>query len=225
MSEPKEEPETKKESKTRISRRQFVGGAVVAAAGVAAGAAVGSELFPRTAEVPAGVTTGVTTGVQVPPSTLKMNVNGKPYELIIGKDVKVYDTLAYTLRETLGLTGTKVACNEGACGVCTVLMNGKPIVSCTTLTADCEGASITTIEGLEDPNTMKLSPLQQAFVDNSAFQCGFCTPGIIMSSKALLDANPNPTEQDVGEALSGNFCRCISHYQVVKAVMAAAGKG
>jgi aerobic-type carbon monoxide dehydrogenase small subunit (CoxS/CutS family) len=154
-----------------------------------------------------------------------MKVNGQPYELTIGKDVKAYDTLAYTLRETLGLTGTKVACNEGACGLCTVLRNGRPIVSCMTLTTDCQGASITTIEGLQDPNTMKLSPLQQAFVDNSAFQCGFCTPGIIMSAKALLDVIPNPTEAEVKEALSGNFCRCISHYQVIKAVMEAAGKG
>ena len=190
---------SKKERKTRVSRRQLVVGTVAGAA--------------------------APTGISPHPSTLKMIVNGRVCELMIGRDVRVYDTLAYTLRETLGLTGTKIACNEGACGACTVLINGRPIASCMTLTTDCDGASITTIEGLQDPNTMKLSPLQQAFVDNSAFQCGFCTPGIIMSSKALLDANPNPTEQDVKEALAGNFCRCISHYQVIKAVMEAAAAG
>ena len=134
------------------------------------------------------------------------------------------DTLAHTLRETLGLVGTKVSCDSGACGCCTVLMEGKAILSCMTLTVECDGKSITTIEGLSDPVTRRLDPLQQAFVDHTAFQCGFCTPGIIMSAKALLQENPSPTEEEVKEGLSGNFCRCISHYQVVNAVMAASGK-
>ena len=134
-------------------------------------------------------------------------------------------TLVYTLREMLGLTGTKVSCDNGACGCCTVLMDGKAVLSCITLTVECNGKEITTIEGLSDPKTGTLDPLQQSFIDHTAFQCGFCTPGMIMSAKALLNENPSPTEEEVKEALSGNFCRCISHYQVVKAVMAVSGKG
>jgi carbon-monoxide dehydrogenase small subunit len=156
---------------------------------------------------------------------ISLTVNGEPHELMIGKDVNTWHTLAYTLRETLGLTGTKKMCDHGACGSCTVLIDGEPILSCITLTVECDGRSITTIEGLQDQKTGELDPLQQAFIDNSAFQCGFCTPGIIMSARALLNKNPNPTEQDVKEALAGHYCRCISHYHVVKAVMAAAVKG
>jgi carbon-monoxide dehydrogenase small subunit len=100
-------------------------------------------------------------------------------------------------------------------------MDGKAVLSCMTLTVECDRKEITTIEGLKDPKTEKLDPLQQAFVDYTAFQCGFCTPGILMAVKALLNENPTPNEEDVKEALSGNFCRCISHYQVVKAVLAA----
>jgi carbon-monoxide dehydrogenase small subunit len=103
-------------------------------------------------------------------------------------------------------------------------MDNKAVLSCMTLTVECDGKKITTIEGLKDPKTEGLDPLQQAFIDHTAFQCGFCTPGIIMSAKALLNENPSPTEEDVKEALSGNFCRCISHYHVVKAVMAASGE-
>lgn len=156
---------------------------------------------------------------------ISLTVNGEPYELGVGNqryEVDPSHTLAYTLRETLELTGTKIGCDHGACGACTVLIDGKPVLSCITLTVECDGKNITTIEGLRDPKTGNLDPLQQAFIDNTAFQCGFCTPGIIMSAKALLDKNPSPTEQDVKFALSGNYCRCISHYQVVKAVKEAA---
>ena len=155
---------------------------------------------------------------------LSLTVNGQVYELKVGTGPDQVDpahTLAHTLRETLGLTGTKVSCDHGACGCCTVLMDGKAILSCMTLTVECDGKQIITIEGLGDPKTGKMDPLQQAFIDYTAFQCGFCTPGIIMSAKALLHGNPFPTEQEVKEGLSGNFCRCISHYHVVKAVMAA----
>lgn len=151
-------------------------------------------------------------------------VNGRTYELQVGDrpdQVKPSHTLAHTLRETLGLTGTKVSCDHGACGCCTVLMDDKAVLSCMTLTVECDGKRITTVEGLKDPKTDTLDPLQQAFIDHAAFQCGFCTPGILMSAKALLMANPSPTEEEVKEALSGNFCRCIAHYQVVRAVMAA----
>jgi carbon-monoxide dehydrogenase small subunit len=154
---------------------------------------------------------------------INLTINGKVYELQVGSQpgqVETSHTLAHTLRETLGLTGTKVSCDNGACGCCTVLMDKKAVLSCMILTIECDGREITTIEGLGDQMTGKLDPIQQAFIDHTAFQCGFCTPGIIMSAKALLNENPSPTEEEVKEGLSGNFCRCISHYHVVKAVMA-----
>lgn len=156
-----------------------------------------------------------------------LTVNGRLHELEKGSEpdqVGPNHTLAHTLRETLGLIGTKVSCDNGACGCCTVLMDGKAVLSCMALTVECDGKQIITIEGLSDRETGKLDPLQQAFIDYTAFQCGFCTPGIIMSAKALLSENPSPTEEEVKDGLSGNFCRCISHYQVVRAVMAASQK-
>jgi len=154
---------------------------------------------------------------------IHLMVNGQPYQLKIGDqsgEISPSDTLASTLRETLGLTGTKIGCDHGACGACTVLIDGKATLSCMVLTIEADGRSITTVEGLRDPSSGKLDPLQQAFVDHTAFQCGFCTPGILMSAKALLTENSSPTEQEVKEALSGNYCRCISHYHVLDAVMA-----
>lgn len=159
---------------------------------------------------------------------LELMVNEVPYKLEIGKhpnQVSPSDTLAETLRETLGLTGTKIGCDQGACGACTVLMDGIPMLSCKTLTVECNGRHITTIEGLRDRKTGELDPLQQSFIEHTAFQCGYCTPGMIMTAKALLNENPQPTEEEVKEALSGNFCRCISHYQVVRAIMAVVEKG
>ena len=154
-------------------------------------------------------------------------VNNQQYELRVGSklgDVAPSHTLAQTLRETLGLTGTKIGCDEGACGACTVLMDGQPVLSCMILTVECEGRNILTIEGLADSKTGQLHPLQQAFIDHTAFQCGFCTPGIIMSAKALIDRNPCPTEQDIKEALAGHLCRCISHYHVLDAVKTVIAK-
>lgn len=159
--------------------------------------------------------------------SITLTVNGERHDLEIGlqpEKVSPADTLAHTLRENLGLTGTKIGCDHGACGACTVIMDGKPILSCMTLTVECDGKSITTIEGLEDLKTGQLHPLQQAFINNTAFQCGFCTPGMIMTAKALLDKNPSPSEDDIKEALAGNYCRCGSHYLVIKAVGEAAGK-
>ena len=159
---------------------------------------------------------------------IAFTVNGVSYELEVGDQpyqVAPSHTLAHTLRETLDLTGTKVGCDQGACGSCTVIMDGDPILSCMTLTVECNGKRIITIEGLQDRQTGTLDTLQQAFIDNTAFQCGFCTPGIIMASKSLLDKNPSPGEQDVKEALAGHYCRCISHYHVVEAVLEAAKKG
>jgi carbon-monoxide dehydrogenase small subunit len=155
-------------------------------------------------------------------------VNGAPVALVIGCEphqVEPSHTLAHTLRETLGLVGTKVTCDNGACGSCTVIIDGKAVLSCMTLTIECQGKTITTIEGLRNAETGQLDPLQQSFIDYTAFQCGFCTPGMILSAKALLNENPAPTEEAVKEALSGNFCRCISHYQVLRAVMATAHEG
>jgi carbon-monoxide dehydrogenase small subunit len=159
---------------------------------------------------------------------ITLTVNGEVYDLDLGNRPDQVDpghTLAYTLRETLGLTGTKVSCDHGACGCCTVLMDDKAVLSCMTLTVECGGKKIRTIEGLADPKTGKLDPIQQAFIDETAFQCGYCTPGIIMSAKALLQDNPSPTEEEVKEGLSGNFCRCISNYHVVRAVMAVSTEG
>jgi aerobic-type carbon monoxide dehydrogenase small subunit (CoxS/CutS family) len=159
--------------------------------------------------------------------TIRLTINDVVQEFEIGDhayQVTPYETLANTLRDTLGLKGTKTGCNQGACGSCTVLMDGVPVLSCMLLTIECDGKQITTIEGLQDRATGKLDEIQQAFIDHSAFQCGFCTPGLIMASKALLSKNPSPTETEIKEALSGHYCRCISHYHVVDALLTATGK-
>ena len=153
--------------------------------------------------------------------TIVLIVNDVTHEFEIGDhnyQVKPYETLAETLRQTLGLMGTKVGCNQGACGSCTVLLDGMSILSCMTLTVECDGKQIATIEGLQDQATGELDEIQQAFIDHTAFQCGFCTPGIIMASKALLNTTSTPTENEIKTALSGHFCRCISHYHVVEAL-------
>lgn len=158
---------------------------------------------------------------------VNLTVNGKSFRLEVGMQPHQVDhshTLLHTIRETLGLTGTKKGCDQGACGGCTVIMEGKAVLSCMTLTLECDGKSITTVEGLQDSDTGRLDPLQEAFANSTAFQCGFCTPGMIMTSRALLNQNPNPTKAEIKEALSGNYCRCISHYHVIEAVSRAAGK-
>ena len=152
-----------------------------------------------------------------------LTVNGRTHRFLVGDAegcVAPSETLLDTIRERLGLTAAKRSCEHGACGCCTVILDGNAVASCMVLTADCDGKSVTTLEGLCDPVTVELSPLQKAFAENSAFQCGFCTPGIIMSTQALLMKNPHPSEAELTEALSGNYCRCISHYQVIRTVMA-----
>ncbi|MCX7856799.1 MAG: molybdopterin-dependent oxidoreductase [Deltaproteobacteria bacterium] len=159
------------------------------------------------------------------PKEINLFVNGKRYSFSVGENknqVSPNHTLAYTIREVIGLKGTKISCESGACGACTVIMDGIPVLSCMLLTVECNGKSILTIEGLEKDG--KLDPVQEAFIKHSAFQCGFCTPGIIMSSKALLTQNPSPSDEDIRQALSGHFCRCVSHYQVIDAVKEASGK-
>jgi len=127
------------------------------------------------------------------------------------------DTLLNVIREDLGLTGSKKGCGTGECGACTVILNGKAVPSCLVLAASIEGAAIVTIEGIAENG--KLHPLQQAFIDHQATQCGFCTPGFILSAKAYLDENPFPTREEVEEALLGNLCRCTGYKKIVDAVM------
>ncbi|MBI4334560.1 MAG: (2Fe-2S)-binding protein [Chloroflexi bacterium] len=151
--------------------------------------------------------------------TITLDVNGSRFEL----QVQETAALAEVLREDLGLTGTKIMCNDGECGACTVLIDGRPMLSCMILATDAEGTDILTIEGLADPVTGNLHPIQQAFVEKSGMQCGVCTPGMILSAKALLDENHDPTEQDVREALAGNLCRCGNYRRIAECVLAAAG--
>lgn len=143
-------------------------------------------------------------------------VNGKSYEVIIEPHMLLVDVL----RDKIGLTGTKYACGTGDCGACTVLVDGKPVLSCLTLAVTVRDKNILTIEGLAEGTN--LHPIQQAFVDNGAVQCGFCTPGMILSAKALLDENPNPTRDAIKTALAGNLCRCTGYVKIVDAVLAAA---
>ena len=153
-------------------------------------------------------------------ATLKLTVNGKEHTLEVGAN----ETLAEVLRERLGLTGAKIGCNRGECGACTVLINGAAVLSCLTLAIECQGKDILTIEGLENPKTGELDPVQEAFVENFGIQCGFCTPGMVMAVKALLNNNPNPSEQEAKEAISGNLCRCTGYVQIVESILAAAEK-
>jgi len=134
--------------------------------------------------------------------------------------VKANTTLLDLLRETLDYTGTKKGCELGDCGVCTVLIDGKPVNSCLVLAVEADGHSVTTIEGVEQNGN--LDRIQEAFIDQAAVQCGYCTPGMILSAKALLARNPHPTEREVREAIAGNLCRCTGYVRIVKAVLAAA---
>ena len=147
---------------------------------------------------------------------ITLKVNGEEYEL----EIEPHRTLVEVLREQLGYTGTKKSCNEGECGACTVIMDGKPVASCLVLALDAHGKEIVTIEGLAKGE--QLHPLQVAFVRHGGIQCGFCTPGMIMSAKALLDQNPMPNAAEVRRAISGNLCRCTGYQQIVDAVLAAA---
>jgi carbon-monoxide dehydrogenase small subunit len=132
-------------------------------------------------------------------------------------------TLVILLREKLGVMSPKIGCMQGGCGCCTVLVDGEPQVACLTLAETCDGKSIETVEGIG--RNGRLHPLQQAFMDHFAAQCGFCTTGMIMAAKALLDRNPNPTREDVVEAISGNLCRCTGYEPIINAVLAAAQNG
>jgi carbon-monoxide dehydrogenase small subunit len=143
---------------------------------------------------------------------ISLTVNGKSYELAVETNQILVDLLRYEL----GLTGTKKGCGTGECGACTVIFNGKPVNACLILAVQANGAEILTIEGLKPPEG--LHPLQQAFVGKGAIQCGFCTPGMILSASSLLKQNPNPTEAEIRTALSGNLCRCTGYQKIVEAV-------
>lgn len=156
---------------------------------------------------------------------IRIRVNGTWHEFEVGRDILPWHTLSYLLREKLGLTGVKVACDRGECGACTVLMDGKAILSCMTLAVEAEGHDILTIEGLE-----KDDPLVESFAEQSepgygtALQCGYCTPGFVMATKALLNENPKPTVEEIKEALSGNICRCGCYPAIARAVLHAVEK-
>jgi carbon-monoxide dehydrogenase small subunit len=147
---------------------------------------------------------------------IKLTVNNQPYRL----SVLPWRTLLEVIREDLGLTGTKEGCGLGECGACTVLMDGRAVNSCLVLASEADGREITTIEGLAQGD--KLHPIQQAFVDHGGLQCGFCTPGMIMSAKALLDQNPTPIEEEIKQAISGNLCRCTGYAKIIESIKAAA---
>ena len=190
---------------SKISRREFV--ETTGAGLVVAGAAPLSAQNGSRAEEAA-----------VPRTTIRLAVNG------VERRVEVEDrwTLAELLRDHLGLTGAKIGCDRGECGACTVLLDGKPVYSCSYLAAWADGRSILTVEGLAQKD--RLHPLQEAFIEHDGPQCGFCTSGQLMSARALLERNPHPTADEVRAALAGNLCRCSNYNRYVEAVLAAAGR-
>jgi len=147
--------------------------------------------------------------------TIHLKINGKEHEL----NIPTHRLLVDCLRYDLGLTGTKEGCSVGVCGACTVLLNGKMVASCLTLAVSADGAEVTTIEGLAEGG--RLHPLQQAFIDYGGFQCGICTPGQILAAKALLDENPDPSEDEIKEWMMGNLCRCTGYYKILESIVKA----
>jgi len=208
MSKQKESPP---DTSQGISRRSFLKGAGVAATGTTV---LSSGLVGYAAEAPSRV-------IGPDATTITLNVNGAAKRV----SLEPRTTLAEALRDDLQLTGTKIVCDRGSCSACTVLLDGMPVNSCMTFALDAVDRKITTIEGLGNPE--HLHPVQAAFVDHDGMQCGYCTPGMVMSCAALLERNANPTAADVQQAISGNICRCGTYPKVVEAALAAArlGKG
>jgi carbon-monoxide dehydrogenase small subunit len=149
---------------------------------------------------------------------VRLAVNGEWREVVVTPRL----TLVEAIRDRIGLTGTKASCESGTCGACTVLVEGRPVLACITLAIECDGKRVETVEGLADGE--KLSALQEAFLDQGAVQCGFCTPGMLMSATALLRAHPQPTREQINKALEGNLCRCTGYNAIVAAVRQAAGE-
>jgi xanthine dehydrogenase YagT iron-sulfur-binding subunit len=191
--------------KPSVSRRAFLKGGAIATG------ALSSSLLP----VPAEAQLPEATALDARRTTVELRVNGTPYRV----DVTNSTTLLELLRNELKLTGTKMGCDRMQCGACTVIVNGRSMYSCTQLAVQAAGAEVLTIEGLAKDD--KLHPIQQAFVEHSGFQCGFCTSGQIMSTKALLDRMPSPTEDQARQALAGNLCRCAAYKKILESVMAA----
>jgi carbon-monoxide dehydrogenase small subunit len=164
-------------------------------------------------------------GVMQEGDHIAIRVNGKDYVFVVGKDIEPQEKLSTLLRERLGLTGVKVSCEQGACGACTVLINGKSALSCMTLAVEADGCDVVTIEGIRPDDEVV-----EAFVEMSepgygtAMQCGFCTPGFVLETHSLLNENPNPTSTQIKEALSGHICRCGCYHGIEKAVVNAASK-
>jgi aerobic-type carbon monoxide dehydrogenase small subunit (CoxS/CutS family) len=203
-----------KDEKLKTTRRTFLKG-LGAGAVVAAAAVAGVEEY-RMAQAPVTPVTPKPPGVGPGLSTeVTLNVNGIDHTLLVDNRWNLADVL----REQLGLTGTKVSCDRGECGACTVLVDGVPMLSCVTLAADMGGKKITTIEGIG--TSSNLDKLQASFRDNLGSQCGICSPGMIIVSKALLDKNPKPTEDEIRQALSGNLCRCGNYPNILKSVQGA----
>ena len=149
---------------------------------------------------------------------INLKINGESYQLNVKPNVLLLDLI----REEIGLTGTKKGCETGECGACTVLLEGRPVNSCLTLAVEANGKNVLTIEGLAKDG--QLHPLQKAFIEEGAVQCGFCTPGMLLSAKALLDVNSNPKKEEIKKAIAGNLCRCTGYTKIIKAIISAAEK-
>lgn len=206
------------DSVDRLSRRSFLRAGGAAAVVSVVGEGVAAETLPAAAggakpSIP-GITHHPATG-----TVITLNVNGRPTELHVTPD----QTLLLALREQLGLTGSKQVCDRGACGACTVLVDGRSVNACLMLAVDAVGCEVTTIEGLAENGT--LHPVQQAFADCDACQCGYCIPGFVVRAKALLDENPRPDAQQVRQGLAGNICRCAAYVRIFQAVESVAAKG
>lgn len=162
---------------------------------------------------------GLNEGVPDMKKTLHFILNGEPVEV----EIEPHLTLLQVLRDKLEMTGTKEGCGMGECGACTVLLDGKTVNSCIYPALEVEGRNVTTVEGLMDSQG-NLHPIQKAFIEHGAIQCGFCTPGMILSAKALLDENPHPTEEEIRNGIAGNICRCTGYLQIIQAIKAVSGQ-
>jgi aerobic-type carbon monoxide dehydrogenase small subunit (CoxS/CutS family) len=207
----KEQGEQKDEKRgpLEVSRRNFLKGIATGAVAATVTALPASAVPAAEAAVPPGRTE----------ADIRLSVNDKVYSI----KVKSHWTLLDVLRRELGLTGTKKACNQGNCGACTVLLDGKAVYACSLLAIRMDGKKIMTVEGLKHGE--KLHPIQKAFSEHGGYQCGFCTSGQMMAAKALLDKNPKPTADEVRSALAGNLCRCAAYPKIIESVLGAAAKG